>query len=142
MYVRFNVDSRGQVHLEQLLSFQDPQSQQSLSKWEKVPTTGLGEGVSSFLPLTLKCGIFLIDEKLVTYYGNDGAETRSKGINVIPALSISRIIPQNEIVRIETFDKKFFYVALPEVEFIQIYAQLLMKFKIVKIDLEGKIADI
>lgn len=127
MYVRFNVDHKGHLKLQQLLTFENHDNSEAKHHWENVPLTGLGSSQSIDTPLAIKCGLFFIKE--------------FKTINVVSALSIEKIteIEENKI-RIETYDKKkFFFINTSQFEFIILMTKLLNKFDIIHINDEGNI---
>ncbi len=142
MYVRFNVDKLGQIHLEQLLQFQEPGKREVTPKWEKVPVTGLGE-TSVSLPLGMNCGVFCIEE--IEYgLGNTPGTPTERIVNyIISSLSISKISsPSEGRTRIDCHDKKFFFIKMETIMFITLLTNIMNKFQVIKINSSGEITNL
>jgi len=141
MYVRFNLDKNGQIHLEQLLTLQNSKGE-SRPEWEKVPMSGQGNTASIVSPLKMS-GIFLIEEEIT--------KNNQKQIvtHVVPALSITKIY-QDDLTamfdpltlttartRFDVSSGDYFFILVDQIEFIKLLTQALSKFMIIKIDIYG-----
>ena len=136
MYIRFNLDKFGRINLQQLLTLDSNDGKGAQPKWENIPLTGLGTTESLTPPIGLSCGILIIEEESVDW------NNQRKGIQTsyVSALSISKVSDTpNGMTRIDTFDKKFFNINIEYIEFLKLMTSLLSKFKIVSIDVNGKL---
>jgi hypothetical protein len=138
MYMRYNLDKNGRIHLQQLLTLDSNDGKGAQAKWENIPLTGLGTSESLTPPVGLSCGIFIIEEEF-TDWNNKRKTIQS---NYVSALSVSKISDgPNGTTRIDTFDKRFFNINIDYIEFLKLMTSLLSKFRIVSIDVNGKITN-
>lgn len=122
MYVRFNVDKHGLVHLQQLISLVEPTDDVVKPSWEDVPLVGGGSSQSPSGPILVTCGLFFIKEY--------------KTVSIVSALSVEKIIEVNESrVRIDTNEKKkFFFLDISQYDFLKLMTKMLNKFMIVNVE--------
>lgn len=144
MYVRLNMDRSGNLFLEQLLTFTNTENNKEESKWEKVPVVGVGKTESHYLPLSKACGILMIEEFKSDYlHGQFQDET--KNVCIVPALSIvniSEAFSNTNGTRIETNDKRRFFINMPLVNFIDLLTKALSGFMIINVDRDGNILNL
>jgi hypothetical protein len=139
MYVRLNLDKNGRINIQQLLSFGDPDGNETKQVWENIPLTGTGSMESLTPPVGLSCGLLAIEEEILDWNN----QRKAIQTNYVSALSISKITDDaNKTVRIDTFDKRFFNIKIEYIEFLKLMTSLLSKFKIVSIDVNGNVNNI
>jgi hypothetical protein len=137
MYVRYNVDSSGRIYLQQLLRLND--GLKLSETWENIPLSGRGNSESIKLPVGLACGIFFIEEQVVRY----GESKDINNIFIVPALSILRISEaEYNRTRIDLHDKQFYFINIPQIDFIKLMTGALSKFMIINVDHQGNITNL
>jgi hypothetical protein len=135
--VRFYVNQHGHFNLQQLHKLDGEYA------WDNVPVKGIGESESYSVPIGINCGIFFIEEK--HFFRSDIYNELKEVKNIYPvsALSIARISEaENNKTRIETHDKKFYYINISQFEFINLMVTMLSKFKIININSDGIITNL
>lgn len=135
--VRFYVDNSGNLNLQQLHKLDGEY------KWDNVPVKGIGESESYSLPIGINCGIFFIEEK--EFHRSDiYEEAREVKITYpVSALSITKISEaENNKTRIETYNKKFYYINISQIEFLKLMVTMLSNFKIININSDGLITNL
>lgn len=138
MNLRYNINERGEIHLEQLLQFKASNGDKINSKWERVPITGASSNETWGLPLGMNCGVFFFESNIKKYYGHHEAVEKSH-YDIVSALSINSITEHEDNKTRINVGKNFFIVNISILEFIPILNKMLSNHQIINVDLAGDI---
>lgn len=143
MYVRLFRDQSGKVFVQQFLTFQAPAKngvqQAPESKWENIPTVGVGGNEAFDLPVTSSCGVFLFECRETIFTSVSEGHKDVDVTYAVSALDIYKISPKESAVMVFTKDKLNFTINLPYHQFMELMISMLNNFKIVRFNSSGRL---